>query len=129
VTAAATWPVTPLWEAVTRRDDRRCTCHGACGRKHYRVVRRQQPPPAGSPSTRCGVAALTRAPLVPGDLFVVAPRDPATSAEHAAHLPAAELATWCPACWDGATAAARKAARQAPAPAVTGWDGENPGLF
>ena len=104
---ANAWPVTPLWSAVTTRDGQRCTCHGRCGRRHFRRQPGKPLPADGSPATRCDVAVPPGRPFVPGVRLVVAPADPTLPETAAAHLPAGELATWCRECLRHAGTAAR----------------------
>ena len=121
VTATA-WPVTPAWIVVTDRDGRRCRCHGECGSRHFDRVKGRPDPAPGSPGARCRVAGAPGRPVLPGDL-VVAPADPAVPSADAWRLPREELATWCPACLMGASAAARARARRAAAATVADPEG------
>jgi hypothetical protein len=95
-----------LWSAVMSAAGYRCQCEGACGSKHTPTGQR-----TAGVQHRCPRTAASGAPPL-----VVAPVEPTVPACVAAALPAGDLRAWCPACYAGALAVARRAERNAPEP-------------
>jgi hypothetical protein len=96
-----------LWSAVMSAAGYRCQCEGACGSKHTPASQRSLGQRYRCPRT----AAVPDAPPL-----VVAPVEPTVPACVAAALPAEDLRIWCPACYGGALAVARRAERNTPEP-------------
>jgi hypothetical protein len=93
-----------VWRLVMSAAGYRCQCEGRCGSRHT-------PPGQRTPGVwhRCPKgSAPGQSPLV------VAPVDPTVPAVVAVALPVADLRAWCPSCYSGALAVARRAAKSEP---------------
>jgi hypothetical protein len=94
------------WRQVMSAAGYRCQCEGACGSRHTPTGQRTP-----GVQHRCArVSAPGQAPLV------AAPASPTVPAVVAAALPASGLRAWCPSCFGGAAAVARRVGRNAPEP-------------
>ncbi|MEU1419208.1 hypothetical protein [Kitasatospora sp. NPDC005751] len=98
-----------LWQAVTAAAAGRCQCRGTCGRSHDKDGGRCKTAHGDHPRHGHGPVRLVAAPAAPADLLL--------PPHHAAALPKAALAAWCPACLDATTRATRKTHQAANPPA------------
>ncbi|MFD7729544.1 hypothetical protein ACFV6F_04035 [Kitasatospora phosalacinea] len=95
---------TDLWQTVIAAAAGRCQCEGSCGKSHAKDGGRCGREHGGYQQHHGGgTVRLLAAPADPAELLLPAHR--------IATLPKRALAAWCPACHDGALAAARKAQR------------------
>jgi hypothetical protein len=94
-----------LWSRVMSAADFKCECFGSCGSKHTPTGKRTP-----GKTHVCDRRAVPGAPPL-----VIAPADPTVPPVVAAALPASDLRAWCPRCFGGAVAVARREARAQPA--------------